>query len=462
MVRRHKLAGWAIGERGRESFVLVPLLGMALFAVLVPFTVTADSFVGEVLVEFGEGTREQNRQSYSELVESGRTVIQTIGPATLTVMGVVFSITLVALQTATDKLSPRIIYLFTRSWTTKLTLTVFLGTFVYTVGVLYLSGLFSDEEHPFVPLLSTSLSVLLLVLCLLSFLCFVGNTVNLMRITVVMDRIGGGALWQIRLLAHGSATDSGSGSSDAVAHPLGTRVTRVRSQAESGVLTWLDVGALLRWAGRNDAFVRVIPSVGDYVPGSSVVLAVYSAREVRDPERAARALHTGRERSTFQDPAFGLRQIVDIGVRAQSAGENDPTTVVQCIDRIQPLVEAFAEVSVHEWTLRDRRGGPRVQVPMPTWEGFVDLAFSELVLQCEGHTQVTRRLSAALRDLEGEVASERRPALRRHLWELRRVCERQLPEHLWEFALTPDHQGLGGRVRQDGAAGSEGSVRGSG
>lgn len=437
MARTHKLAGWALGERIRESFVLVPVLGMALFAVLVPLTVTADNFIGMILVELGQGDQEQVRRDSTELVESGRTIIQTIGPATLTVMGVVFSITLVALQMATDKLSPRIVYLFTRSWTTKITLTIFLGTFVYTVGVLYLSGLYADEAHPFVPLLSTSLAVFLLVLCLMSFLGFVGNTVNLMRITFVMDRIAGGALEQIRHLARSSPPDGRK-------RPAGTKVTRVRSQAESGVLTWVDEAALARWARRNDAFVQVVPSIGDYVSGNGVVLIVHSSREVRRPKRAARTLHTGRERSTYQDPAFGLRQIVDIGVRSQAFGENDPTTVVQCVDRVQPLVEAFAEVTERVWTVYDRRGTPRAQVPMPTWEGFVDLAFSELVLQCEGHTQVTRRLSAALRDLEEEVDEEHRPAVRRHREELRRVCERQLSEHLWEFALTPDHQGLGG------------------
>jgi uncharacterized membrane protein len=452
MARIRRLAGWAIGERARESFVLVPLLGMALFAALVPVTVTVDSLAGEVLVQLGEGTPEQTRQGFSELVESGRTVIQTIGPATLTVMGVVFSITLVALQTATDKLSPRIIYLFTRSWTTKLTLTVFLGTFVYTVGVLYLSGLFAGGERTFVPLLSTSLSVFLLVLCLLIFLCFVGNSVNLMRVTIVMDRIAGRTLEQIRYLAHSAPTGSEDPSSGTVSHPVGAKVTHVRSRADSGVLTWLDERALAWWARRNDAFVRVIPSIGDYVPGNSVVLTVRSSRAVRAPERAARTLRTGRERSTFQDPAFGLRQIVDIGVRAQSPGVNDPTTVVQCIDRVQPLVEAFAEVSVREWTILDHKGVPRAQLPIPAWEGFVDLAFGELMLQSGEHVQVTRRLSAALRDLEETVADDRRPALRRHRRELRRACERHLPEHLWEFALTPDRQGLGGGTGEAGGA----------
>ena len=439
MGRPHKLARSALGERVRESFVMVPLAGMVFFAVLAPATAVVDVAVGHFLVEY-QGDLQVSPKDWSAWVNNGRTVIQTVGPATLTVMGVVFSITLVALQMATDKLSPRIVHLFTRSWTTKLTLTVFLGTFVYTIGVLYLGGLLSDQDNPFVPVVSTTLSILLLLLCLLSFLFFVQGTVDLMRVTSVMDHLTRGTLSQIRRMAPAAPPRSAP-------EPSGTKVTRVSSQARAGVLTWVDERGLAAWARRNDAFVRVLPRIGDHVPTDSVVLSVRSGRQPRAVARAARTLRTGRERSTYQDPAFGLRQIVDIGVRAQAFGENDPTTVVQCVDRIQTLVEAFAEVTEHTWTVHDHRGVARVLMPLPTWEGFVELAFSELVLQCEGHTQVTRRLSAALRDLEERVDERRRPAIRHHRDELRRVCERHLPEHLVGFALTPDHQGLGGGGR---------------
>lgn len=123
-------------------------------------------------------------------------------------------------------------------------------------------------------------------------------------------------------------------------------------------MTWVDERKLAAWARRNDAFVRVVPRIGDHVPANSVVLTVRPGKEPRAVERAARTLRTGWERSTCQDPAFGLRQIVDIGVRAQAFGENDPTTVVQCVDRVQTLVEAFAKVTEHTWTVHDRRGFP--------------------------------------------------------------------------------------------------------
>ena len=44
------------------------------------------------------------------------------------------------------------------------------------------------------------------------------------------------------------------------------------------------------------------------------------------------------ERSLLLDPGFGLRQLVDIAIRALSPAVNDPTTAVQVIDRVADLL----------------------------------------------------------------------------------------------------------------------------
>ncbi len=43
-----------------------------------------------------------------------------------------------------------------------------------------------------------------------------------------------------------------------------------------------------------------------------------------------------------QDQGFGLRQLVDVGVRALSPGLNDPTTAVQAIDQLHGLLRRLA------------------------------------------------------------------------------------------------------------------------
>ena len=51
-----------------------------------------------------------------------------------------------------------------------------------------------------------------------------------------------------------------------------------------------------------------------------------------------RVLILARQRTIDQDPAFGLRMLVDIGIRALSPAVNDPTTAVQALDCIETLL----------------------------------------------------------------------------------------------------------------------------
>ncbi|MDA2803657.1 DUF2254 domain-containing protein [Nocardiopsis suaedae] len=432
-------------ERIRESFVVVPLLGMAAAVALAVFTILLDMALSWLVAE--SGAQDELSTTLQTLTDSANAVLGTAGPATLTVLGVVFSITLVALQMATGQLTPRVLYMFTRGWLAKLTLAVFLGTFVFTLVVRYAGGLLADDDTgtPFVPVSSTAVAMLLVGASLVAFVYFVDGTVKMMRPTTVLDRVGRETLRQIRALPR----DTVPPPRKAAVAPLGEgggdgHVRTVRSRSDSGVLVRVDTARLLRWAVKNDAFVRVLREAGDYVATGSPVLEVRSPRPPERLDRVAKAVRTGAERSTFQDPAFGVRQLVDIGVRALSPGVNDPTTAVQCIDRLQLLVEEFAQVPQGERVVRDRGGRVRAVVPLPQWEPLVELAFTELVLFSSGQPQVTRRLAAALDDIEAHVPEARRPALHRARGELRRVCARSMPEGLVEFAQTADHQGLGG------------------
>lgn len=432
-------------ERIRESFVIVPLLGMAGAVVLALVTILLDVALSWLVSV--SGAQEDLRTTLKALTDSANAVLGTAGPATLTVLGVVFSITLVALQMATGQLTPRVMYMFTRGWVAKLTLAIFLGTFVFTLMVRYAGGLVADDDTgmPIVPVLSTAVAMLLVGASLVAFVYFVDGTVKMMRPTTVLDRVGRETLRQIRALPR----DTVPAPRKASVAPLGEdgggeHVSIVRSRSDSGVLVRVDTALLLRWAVKNDAFVRVLREAGDYVGTGSPVLEVRSPRPAEHLGRAAKAVRTGAERSTFQDPAFGVRQLVDIAVRALSPGVNDPTTAVQCIDRLQLLVEEFAQVPQGERVVRDRKGRVRAAIPLPQWEPLVELAFTELVLFSSGQPQVTRRLAAALDDIESHVPEARRAALHRAREELRRVCARSMPEGLVEFAQTADHQGLGG------------------
>ena len=99
---------------------------------------------------------------------------------------------------------------------------------------------------------------------------------------------------------------------------------------------------------QNSAFVEVVPIAGQYVTPGTVILRLHGAGQEPSADLARRVLVLARQRTIDQDPAFGLRMLVDIAIRALSPAVNDPTTAVQALDRIESLL-----VDLHR-----RRPGP--------------------------------------------------------------------------------------------------------
>ena len=161
----------------------------------------------------------------------------------------------------------------------------------------------------------------------------------------------------------------------------------------------------MRLADETGAFVEVVPMVGIYVLPGSVVLRLRGAAGEPREDLARRVLVLARQRTLDQDPAFGLRMLVDIAIRALSPAVNDPTTAVQALDRIEALL-----IELHR-----RRPGPTVVVDLddeprglfraPTWEQYLELGLVEIRRYGVGSIQVARRLRALYADLL-EMADE--------------------------------------------------------
>src|SRR6202040_1277919 len=96
----------------------------------------------------------------SGTADSARQILTAIAAAIMTVVGVVFSITIVALTLASTQFGPRMLRNFIRDRGTQLTLGTFVATFVYATLVLISIGPDSGGR-PFVPHFSISMSVAL-------------------------------------------------------------------------------------------------------------------------------------------------------------------------------------------------------------------------------------------------------------------------------------------------------------
>ena len=150
-------------------------------------------------------------------------------------------------------------------------------------------------------------------------------------------------------------------------------------------------------------------------------------------------------RSHSDDPAYGMRKLVDIALRGLASGPfTDPTTAVQAIDRLHDALRQLVHRELPPPKHRDARGALRLVTPQLDWSGFVRLSFDEIRLAGAGSPQVTRRLRAALQDLASVAPADRREPLQRQLRLLDAGVHESFDQDEDEAAMSyPDAQGIG-------------------
>ncbi|MFJ2089186.1 DUF2254 domain-containing protein [Streptomyces sp. NPDC087901] len=418
-------------EHLRETFWFAPTLTL-ICAVLLWLVASA---LDEQIV-----TYLKDEQAYDEIkdlvaiAEDTKTIVVTVSSAMMTFIGVVFSISLVAVQMASGQLTPRVVRIFVRSRISKLTLSAFLATFVFSLLVLSSYESTVDPRRVVsVPFLQSLLTAGLVGLSLLLFIAYVSSTLRLMQVGPVVDRITRDSFHVLRRMPVGGPQEGG----------LPAETGQILHGGRAGVLRDVNVARLVRVARRQGMVLRLIPRLGDFVVPGTPVLAVHGG-SVPTRHRLRYRVFVGVERTLHQDLAFGLRQLSDIALRALSSAVNDPTTAVQCLDRIVQFLAAVAQLPLGVVHHRDRDGVVRLVQDVPGWEDLVDLGFEEIRRCATDSPQVTRRLLAGIDDLVLLAGPERQGPLLRHRALLVQAVERTVPDAAErEFALLPDRQGIG-------------------
>ncbi|MFE0129999.1 DUF2254 domain-containing protein [Streptomyces sp. NPDC059037] len=430
-VRRPRLLS-PLREHLRDTMWFAPTAGLVGAMVLWWVAAELDT---HIVTAAKDAEDYETVESLMSIAEDAKAVISTIGSAMMTFIGVVFSISLVAVQMASGQFSPRVVRLYVRSRITKITLTVFLATFLFSLMTL---TSFDSETDPrkltTVPLIESVLAMVMVLLSLLLFIAYVNGTLRMMRISFVIDRI---ARESFRV---------------AVKHPtegavdnerLGPETARITHRGRAGVLRDVNIARVVRAARRQGVVLRLVPRIGDFMVPGTPVFTVHGGA-APSPRALRYTVSVGVERTFHQDLGFGLRQLADIALRALSPAVNDPTTAVQALDRIIQFLASVARYPLGALRHRDRRGAVRLVQPVPDWTALVDLGFAEIRGCAIGNPQVTRRMLAGLDDLLRLAPQERREPLLRHRELLTQAVDRTVPESADRaFALLPDRQGIG-------------------
>jgi uncharacterized membrane protein len=190
----------------------------------------------------------------------------------------------------------------------------------------------------------------------------------------------------------------------------------VRSTFPSGgVVRAIDAGGLVAIAARHDVVVELVPEIGGFVAAGAPLFRVYGGASAVPDDDLQGSILLGDERTSDQDPQLSMRILVDIAIRALSPAVNDPTTAVEALCRIGELLIVLAGSTLPDGVHRDRAGAVRLVQCVPTWDDYLELAFTEIRVYGIGSPFVVRAMRRVLHELRDVAPPDRRPAIDRQL-----------------------------------------------
>ena len=369
--------------------------------------------------------------------DGARATLQAIAGSVITVAGVVFSITIVALQLTSTQFSPRVLRNFLRDRPNQLVLGTFMGTFTYCL--LVLRTIRSEDEQrgdAFVPNLAITGALLLAFLSLAMLIYFIHHISVRIQVTSIVGSVARDTLETIRHVAGWSEPDPKRGwlpmpagssappppSGAIPASEAGPGAVLLRAR-ESGNLQLVHLEGLVDHAKTTGGRYRLLIAPGAWVQDHAAIASFTPAdRAAADVERHERevadALAVANERSSRQDVAFGIQQLVDIGIKALSPSVNDPTTAMACIDRLVEVLVAAGLAGDPPRGFADLDGTVRLEVPFPGFEELVPLAFDQIRHYGATTPAVVIHLARGLSVLLATLPARRHGALRAQAREL--------------------------------------------
>jgi uncharacterized membrane protein len=349
-------------------------------------------------------------------MDTARDILTSTATGMIAFTGLVIASVLVVVQFAAGQYSPRLILWFRRDRLVKHAIGSFLAAFVYALVAL---RAFERRDEQYAPDLTVTLALVLLVGAAVLFLALLQRTIDRLRpraLYAAVEREAVAAIHAVypRPLGESDPARPRGGPDD----DESWRVPDPRPlhwAGDPGVVTAFDRELLVQAAAAADVTLELAVAVGEFVDPGQLLLLVHAAGGEGGSALAPRVLRAGvevgEERTIEQDPAFAMRIVVDTAIRALSPAVNDPTTAVQGLDVLEPIVRELAARDLEASFARGGDGRVRLAWPSPGWEDVLDLAFDEIRAYGAGSIQICRRMRALLEDLRASATPRRHAAI---------------------------------------------------
>lgn len=351
-------------------------------------------------------------------VDGIRQVLAVTTGAIISLTGVVFSISVVALTLAANQFGSKILHNFLRDTRNKVVLGLLVGSFLYGLTLLAFIDTHQDAIGH-MPIISFIVSLLLTVMAVIGLIHFTHNISTSIQADQIISMIGQELNQAIEATLTDLDEEQFTHSSIQKWH-IATHKMQPQTilAATSGYVEFIDLNKLSSLAENNNQHIELLLQPGGFIIENSPIMNVYCQNSdvgTKHENVLTRCISLGQKRTPFSDLEFAIMQLLQIALRALSPGINDSLTAISCIDWLSSSLGRMATKNFPLSYLEDKNGVVRIKKRKFDFIDAADAMFHPLRQNARGNEMVMIHLLTTIsRILQVSKKSKYSSALYHH------------------------------------------------
>lgn len=372
------------------------------------FMCLASIFLAAVMLQLDHGFANVPWRwlSYFQIGADGmRQIFVVTTSSMMTVTGVTFSITIVALTLASNQFGPKILRNYLKDTPNKVVLGLLLSTFIYGLVILvFIDG----SKEGYVPLFATLVNLLMTGCAIAGVIYFINSITSSIQAENVIALIAEDLDQSI------TAMDSSPNRNDDNSLEQWNKITQQNKQVikstNDGYVQYIDHQTLLETATELDGYFKIMVQTGEFLINDLEVIHYYASKKLEPSvaDKIASCIGTGQRRIPAQDIEFSIEQLVQVALRALSPGINDSYTAMNCIDWLSGKLGKMSDKHFRPAWICDDRELPRIRMITNSFGGAVRAAYNPLRQNARNNVMVVIRLLESLASIMKVTTDQQR------------------------------------------------------
>jgi len=394
---------------------------------------------------------------FSNQPEGARALLATVAGSMITVTGITFSLTLLAVSHATSQFGPRLLTNFMKDRGNQLTLGVFVATFLYCLMVLrtvrsaeeVASGDAPANEAmgAFVPHVSILTAMLLTILSVGVLIYFIHHIPESIRLSNVVADVGSQLIGQIEKLFPETIADAQPDDDQKTIDqqlPQGD-FAAIRCSSD-GYIQAVDEKGIIEAAADKNLVLEIVCRPGSFASQGMTLMKAWPAKAIdkQMEEQLAFMFARGVHRTSNQNALFLVDQLVEVAARALSPGVNDPMTAFTCFDWLQSSLIHLGGRTLPSKYRFDEQGKLRVIAEPISFAGFCTAIFDQMRPYVAADRNAALRMMEMIHNVRTSIKNQSVDSLLRdHAEQLYKSCQSAGLDDC-DLAILAELKGAGG------------------